>query len=172
MEAHLTVMSAKWRYKVKVLVSDGIDSTPLILFDSECYYLLLGNAKIFYLRQRKEDDLFLYDGCYSVRKIFSDSTLINDYKEMVDDDTPLKLKFAPAFTKLEQAEGKSCVIDLSPQYNSVASEVDATPPSSGPCSSSATSMIPRPKHPCGDTDNPPCEKKKQTKLRSVKVERV
>ncbi|KAJ1420446.1 hypothetical protein SESBI_14359 [Sesbania bispinosa] len=53
----------------------------------------------------------------------------------------MQLKFAPAFSNLEQAEGKSCAIDFSRQCNSVASEVDATPPSSGQCSSSAPSMM-------------------------------
>ncbi|KAJ1406125.1 Nucleic acid-binding, OB-fold [Sesbania bispinosa] len=177
-------ISFKDRYKVKVVVSDGIESAPLIMFDSECSYLLkrqckdlvaenkgknkdaypdeilsLVGSELLFRVERKEDNFFLYDECYIVRKICTDSSLINEFKEIVDDDTPLN------------AKGKSCVIDLSPQCNSIASEVDATPPSSGQCSLSAASMIVCSKRGPSDGDDPPSNKKMRTKLRGVKVER-
>ncbi|KAJ1430718.1 Nucleic acid-binding, OB-fold [Sesbania bispinosa] len=161
LEGHPIVMSAKWRYKVKLVVSDGIDSIPLILFDSECYYLLRRQCK----------DLIAEQKCHKVRKICSDESIIKEFKELVEEDTPLKLKFAPTFSKLDQSEARSCVIDLSPQCNSVGSEVAATPPSAGQCSSSTGAVIVPSKRGSDEPVDPPSDKQKRTRLRAVKVER-
>ncbi|KAJ1377136.1 Nucleic acid-binding, OB-fold [Sesbania bispinosa] len=132
-ECQMEVYDMSPRYRVKLVVSDGFESVPLILFDSKYYYLLQRHCK----------------------------DLLAEHK----------LKFSPAFSKLDQLEGKSCVIDLSPQCNSVGSEVSPTPPSFGQCSTSNGSLILASK--CGSEEavDPPCDKQKRTRLRSVKLER-
>ncbi|KAJ1385244.1 hypothetical protein SESBI_41836 [Sesbania bispinosa] len=131
---------------------------------------LVGKELLFRV-ERKEDEFFLNDECHRVKKICSDECIIKEFKELVEEDTPLKLKFAPAFSKLDQSKARSCVIDLSPQCNSIGSEVSATPPSAGQCSSSTGTVIVPSKRGSEEAVDPPSDKQKRTRLRAVKVEK-
>ncbi|KAJ1443896.1 hypothetical protein SESBI_00069 [Sesbania bispinosa] len=104
------------RYKIKLAVTNGEDITHLIMFDSECRFLLdkscydlLEEGKVngcsgypqeimdfvgkelLYRVEINEDAMLAYDGCIKVKKLCSDSSIISDYKERVDDETPLKV---------------------------------------------------------------------------------
>ncbi|KAJ1389293.1 Nucleic acid-binding, OB-fold [Sesbania bispinosa] len=126
------------RYKVKILVSDGDDSAHLLMWDSECYSLLnkschdmLSDNKgdeygpyheemlnwvdkeMLFRIERKKDSTFGYDESFKVRRICSDSTLISDLKDIVDDDTPLKVVSRLDVSPLSIAKPSSYAEDCS-----------------------------------------------------------
>ncbi|KAJ1438426.1 Nucleic acid-binding, OB-fold [Sesbania bispinosa] len=130
-------------YKLKVVVSDGIESAQLIMFQSECFTLLIKGhvccgefpteiqelvGKEFLFRVENRDEL-LYglDGSFKVKRACCDSSIIDDFKEALDDETPLKLKFAPPFTKMANIEGDSCRVDLTTDINVAATVLDVSP---------------------------------------------
>ncbi|KAJ1436221.1 Nucleic acid-binding, OB-fold [Sesbania bispinosa] len=113
------------RYKLKVLAIDGDEAAHFIMFDSECTLLL----------NKSFQELIGEQEVFQVRRVCCDSSIKTEYKDCVDDETPLKLKFAPLFTKMEQEEGNKCVLDLSPQCKSLPSNAETTPSSCGQSSS-------------------------------------
>ncbi|KAJ1414961.1 hypothetical protein SESBI_18473 [Sesbania bispinosa] len=194
-ECKTIVYDLTQRYKIKLMVSDGNDNAHLIMWDSECYSLinrscrdLLATSKgkgsaqypkeigalvgkeVLFRVEVKHDELINLDDSFKVKSVCTDATIINQYKEDVDDDTPLKLKFAPAFSKLVDNEKKSCIVDISPNSSSAITEVDVTPKSTGQSSSAVeTSMVlsKRDVEPSVDATE---GRKKRTKFRNVKLE--
>ncbi|KAJ1422566.1 Nucleic acid-binding, OB-fold [Sesbania bispinosa] len=152
--------SGEW-YKIKVLVLDETDSTELIMFDVECYSLInipckrllsdskakqgdsysdeilefIGQELLFRVELNEDGTSTYFDESIKVRKICFDPCIINEFWDLIDDETPLKLKFAPAFSKFEQSGGKSCIIDLTPNNAPIASEYEVTPGCSAQSSS-------------------------------------
>ncbi|KAJ1396443.1 glycine/betaine ABC transporter permease [Sesbania bispinosa] len=111
------------------------------------------------------------DETIKVRKIYSDPCIIKEYKELIDDETPLKLKFAPAFSKFEHSGRKSCVIDLTPNTITIGSEPELTPPGSGQSSSTPCTANVSYKRPVEGKDDEPCEKRKRGKAKLIKVDK-
>ncbi|KAJ1429769.1 Nucleic acid-binding, OB-fold [Sesbania bispinosa] len=154
-------------YKVKILVSDGEDCAHLLMWDSECYSLLKKSCRemlsdlkggesgpypddmlswvdkeMLFRIERKGESTFGYDESFPVRRICFDTSLISEFKDIANDETPLKLKFAPPFTKVPPIEGTSSVIDVSPQSICSASPLDVSPISiENPASSAAECSI-------------------------------
>ncbi|KAJ1399210.1 Nucleic acid-binding, OB-fold [Sesbania bispinosa] len=142
-----------WWYKVKILVADQSDSSELIMFDSACYSLLnipckgllsdykarktdgyppkildfIGQEMLFSLELNAEKSSSFDGEAIKVQKICLYACILNEYKELIDDETPLKLKFVPSFSKFEDSGGKSCVIDLTPNSITVGGQCDLTP---------------------------------------------
>ncbi|KAJ1390338.1 hypothetical protein SESBI_37553 [Sesbania bispinosa] len=177
------------RYKVKILVVDQSDSTELIMFDSPCYSLLnipckgllsdhkarktdgyppeildfIGQEMLFSVELNAEK-FSSFDGeAIKVQKICLDASILDEYKELIDDETLLKLKFAPAFSKFEDGDGKSCVIDLTPNNITVGGQCDLTPMCSTQSPPAPCDSIVDCKLPVKVKDNEPCEKKKKGK---------
>ncbi|KAJ1409034.1 hypothetical protein SESBI_23056 [Sesbania bispinosa] len=105
------------RYKFKVLVSDGCDNEHLIMFDSECYSLInkscrdlpgdnqdngsssgdylseitaLVGREVLFRIERKDDVLLSLDDSFEVKKVCTDTAIINEFKACANEDTPLK----------------------------------------------------------------------------------
>ncbi|KAJ1380427.1 Nucleic acid-binding, OB-fold [Sesbania bispinosa] len=74
-------------------------------------------------------------GDYPVRRVCCDNSILTEYTDCVEDETPLKLKFAPLFTKIQQEEGNKCVLSLSPQCKRLLTDSETTPSSVGHSSS-------------------------------------
>ncbi|KAJ1386662.1 hypothetical protein SESBI_40587 [Sesbania bispinosa] len=193
---HCVVYDMTPRYKVKILVSDGDDSAHLLMWDSECYSLLnksyrdlLADTKgdesgsypeemlnwldkeMFFRIERKEDSTFGYDDSFKVRRICCDTALISDFKAIVHEDTPLKLKFAPPFAKDRPSEGTSCVIDISPHGNSSVSPLDVSPVSIAKPSSSAEGCSVLSKRSRDTTPDEGIGRRKLPRNRILKVEK-
>ncbi|KAJ1405812.1 hypothetical protein SESBI_25576 [Sesbania bispinosa] len=161
------------RYKVKFLLSDKTDSTELVMFDSECYSLinisckrlakqvegypdeileLIGQDLLFRV-EHSEDQDDAFDGeSFKVRKICFDPSIIEDYKELIEDETPLKF---------EENAGTSCVIDLTPNTITIGSEPDISTPSGGQSSSTPPASTAILKPSVKGKDDEPSEKKKK-----------
>ncbi|KAJ1406608.1 hypothetical protein SESBI_24966 [Sesbania bispinosa] len=117
------------RFKLKTEVSDATDTAHLILFDSECYAMLhkscrdtlakmksvkncdhpsdisnLVGSEFLFRVERKNHASFTFEECFRVKRVCSDPSIIADYKIGIDEETPLKLKFAPLFTKIIDEE--------------------------------------------------------------------
>ncbi|KAJ1377418.1 hypothetical protein SESBI_48918 [Sesbania bispinosa] len=145
------------RYRIKVLVSDGDDCAHFIMFDSECFSLLnkscrdlLADSKgedsaaypyeilnfiwmeLLFRIKRKEDPNFGYDDSFRVRRICSESSIISGFTDNIDDETPLKLKFAPPFTKVGHSEPNGTVMEVSSHGNSSFTEIEVSPISCAP----------------------------------------
>ncbi|KAJ1426470.1 Nucleic acid-binding, OB-fold [Sesbania bispinosa] len=104
------------RYKIKILVSDETESTELVMFDSECYSLInisckslladsktkqcggypdeildfIGQELLFRVELNKDKSSAFDDESLKVRKICFDPTIIKEFKELIEDETPLK----------------------------------------------------------------------------------
>ncbi|KAJ1383837.1 hypothetical protein SESBI_43046, partial [Sesbania bispinosa] len=142
------------RYKLKVVVSDGFESAQLLMFDSECFtflgkpckeMVLISQAqglasgefptemkglvgKEFLFRVENKDGLFFgLDDSFKVKRACYEASIIDEYKEDLDDETPLKLKFAPPFTNMANIEGESCRNDLTSHINDAATVLDVSP---------------------------------------------
>ncbi|KAJ1433733.1 hypothetical protein SESBI_05876 [Sesbania bispinosa] len=139
------------RFKLKIVVSDGVDCVQLIMFDAECYSLLnkscrelltkikvsnsstliileghpfetypskimdLIGMEFLFKVESKEETLFQFDDSYRVKRVCFDKSIIEEYKGGIDEETPLKLKFAPPLPKLGDVESNACVMEMSPR---------------------------------------------------------
>ncbi|KAJ1421435.1 Nucleic acid-binding, OB-fold [Sesbania bispinosa] len=140
------------RYKIKVTVSDGSDNAHLIMWDI------------------KDDDNENLDDSFKVKSVCTDSIIINEYKEDVDDETPLKLKFVPAFSEMVDNEKSSCVIDISPHSSSAITEVDVTPKSCALSSSAVETSLVLSKRDVETSVDATQGRTKKGKLRNMKLE--
>ncbi|KAJ1418044.1 hypothetical protein SESBI_16167 [Sesbania bispinosa] len=139
------------RYRLKLLVTDGEDCIQVIMWDSDCFALfnkschqllseikgdptetypseimdLIGQEFLFQV-ERKKDTVFGIDDCLRVKRVCCDSTVIAEFKAGMEEETPEKLKFAPAFSKLGGSESNACVLDLTPQCNSALTHTDCS----------------------------------------------
>ncbi|KAJ1436757.1 hypothetical protein SESBI_04066 [Sesbania bispinosa] len=161
-DCHSIVIDMTPRYTLKVFVSDGADSAQLIMFDSECFTILnkpckelvadtkdlpcgeypeeitkLVGKEFMFRLEKKEDTVFSLDESYRCRRVCSNSSKIAEFKEEVDEDTPLKLKFALAFSKIPQIEGDTSASNETPHSTSIVTVLDVSPNSCGPASSLA-----------------------------------
>ncbi|KAJ1407200.1 hypothetical protein SESBI_24521 [Sesbania bispinosa] len=176
------------RFKLKIVVSDGVDCVQLIMFDAECYSLLnkycrellteikghpsetyppeimeLIGMEFLFKVESNEESLFQFDDSYRVKRVCFDKSIIEEYKGGIDEETPLKLKFTPHFPKLADVETNACVMEISPQGNSIITDTEANgiscPPSTSGCEDSVG--------PQKRLADPPCdvvpEKKKETR---------
>ncbi|KAJ1435998.1 hypothetical protein SESBI_04551 [Sesbania bispinosa] len=115
------VFNMSHRYKVKILVADQSDSSELIMFDSACYSLLnipckgllsdykarktdgyppeildfIGQEMFFSLELNAEKSSSFDGEAIKVQKICLDACILNEYKELIDDETPLKSPSTP-----------------------------------------------------------------------------
>ncbi|KAJ1434120.1 Nucleic acid-binding, OB-fold [Sesbania bispinosa] len=172
------------------VVSDETESSELIMFDAECYSLInipckgkqcggypneildfIGQELLFRVELNGDESSTYDDESIKVRKICYDPSIIKEFKELIDDETPLKLKFAPAFSKFEQSGGKTCVINLTPNNAPISSEYEVTPGCSAQSSSTPSNSSINTKPPVEEKNDEPCEKKKRGKSRAIKVEK-
>ncbi|KAJ1397682.1 hypothetical protein SESBI_31617 [Sesbania bispinosa] len=72
---------------------------------------LIGKEFLFRV-ESKEEALFNFDDCYRVKRVCIDQSVIAEFQGEVDEETPLKLKFSPAFTKPGASDTNACVMDL------------------------------------------------------------
>ncbi|KAJ1423595.1 hypothetical protein SESBI_12218 [Sesbania bispinosa] len=184
------------RYKVKLFVSDGNDNAHFILWDLDCYSLvnqtcrhmladiegrpvgffpeeilnLVGKEMLFRI-ESSDEDLLTFDDTFKIKKVCFDVDIVAEYKEAVDDETPLKLKFAPAFTKIADSDANGDGIQLSTCCKSIASELEITPPSCVGSSSNVEENGGRGKRDMEEHEEPPLERKKRCRVRPVKVEK-
>ncbi|KAJ1392343.1 hypothetical protein SESBI_35888 [Sesbania bispinosa] len=183
------------RYKIKVMVSDGSDSAHLLMWDNECYSLItrscrdllaiskgkpskqypneilaLVGKEVLFKVEVKHDDSDNLDDSFKVKSVCTDCMIINEYKEDVDDQTPLKLKFAPAFSKMVDNDKTSCVIEISPLSTSAITEVDVTPKSEAISSSSVDKSLVLTKRDGQPSVDAAQGRGKRGKFRNVKLE--
>ncbi|KAJ1395665.1 hypothetical protein SESBI_33227 [Sesbania bispinosa] len=121
------------RYKLKLVVSDGIESAQLIMFDSECFTLLSKPCRE--MSKGLSPAEFPAEIKELVKRACVEPSIIDEFKEALDDETPLKLKFAPPFSKMGNIKANSCSLDLTTDMNVVASVLDVSPISIGQSSS-------------------------------------
>ncbi|KAJ1426332.1 hypothetical protein SESBI_10350 [Sesbania bispinosa] len=184
------------RYKVKLLVSDGNDNAHFILWDLDCYSLLnktcrqmlddiegqppgyfpeeilnlVGKEMLFRIESSQED-LLTFDDAFKIKKVCCDVDILAEYKEQVDDETPLKLKFAPAFTKLADCNATGEGLELSTCCKSIITELDITPPSCVASSSNVDESGSSGKKKIEEQEEAPLERKKRVRVRPVKLEK-
>ncbi|KAJ1375657.1 Nucleic acid-binding, OB-fold [Sesbania bispinosa] len=185
------------RFKIKILVTNGEDWVSLLLWDSESYSLmnktcrellseikgdptecypcdildLIGQEFLFRV-ERKEHAKFGIEECYIVKRVCADQSVIDEFKGVVDEETPLKNKFEPAFSKLGGCETSACVLELTPQSNSVVTNTDVSHNSSTPSTNHAGACVAEIKGQGEPIVDAPDEVKKRTRLRSIKLERT
>ncbi|KAJ1375325.1 Nucleic acid-binding, OB-fold [Sesbania bispinosa] len=87
---------------------------------------LVGNEFLFRV-ERKNHASFTFEECFRVKRVCSSPSIIADYKIGMDKETPLKLKFAPSFTKIIDEEATNCVKDITPELSSVVTEIQVSP---------------------------------------------
>ncbi|KAJ1377218.1 hypothetical protein SESBI_49105 [Sesbania bispinosa] len=185
------------RFKIKILVTDGEDWVPLLLWDSESYSLMNKNCRellseikgdptecypcnildligqeFLFRVERKEDAKFVSEGSYVVRRVCADQSVIDEFKGVVDEETPLKNKFEPAFSKLGGCEPSACVLELTPQSNSVLTDTDVSHNSSTPSTNHAGASVAVIKVQGEPIADAPAEVKRRTRVRSIKLERT
>ncbi|KAJ1405155.1 hypothetical protein SESBI_26097 [Sesbania bispinosa] len=174
------------RYKVKILVADQSDSTELIMFDSPCYSLLnipckgllsdhkarktdgyppeildfIGQEMFFSLELNAEKSSSFDGEAIKVQKICLDACILDEYKELIDDETPLK-----------DSGGNSCVIDLTPNSITVGGQCGLTPLSSTQSPPTLCASTVECKLPVQVKDHEPCEKKRRGKAKVIKLEK-
>ncbi|KAJ1400508.1 hypothetical protein SESBI_29493 [Sesbania bispinosa] len=184
------------RYKVKLLVCDGNDNAFFILWDLDCYYLvnktcrqmlddiegqpkgllpeeirnLVGKEMLFRI-ENSHEDLLSFSDTYKIKKVCCDVDIVAQYKEEVADETPLKLKFAPAFPKLAEADANGEGLELSTCCKTIATELEITPPSCVTSSANGEESGSLGKRDVEDQDEAPLKRKKRSRVRAVKVER-
>ncbi|KAJ1403296.1 hypothetical protein SESBI_27444 [Sesbania bispinosa] len=197
------------RYKIKMLVADGVDDAQVVMFDHECSLLLQsscrdllsvnkGNSpdefpeeisrlvgKELLLRiERQGDGLYTSNDCYKVASLCTDLDLIEDFRSKMEEETPIKMKFAPHFTKMGMVdgetsayvtkiallEGDSSAVEVSPHGNSGVSELSVTPFSTGGSSSSPGESISVVKSLGSDSLEGPSENKTIPTMKGVKIE--
>ncbi|KAJ1390248.1 hypothetical protein SESBI_37610 [Sesbania bispinosa] len=175
------------RYKVKILVADQSNSSELIMFDSACYSLLnipckgllsdykarktdgyppeilhfIGQEMLFSLELSAEKSSSFDGEAIKVQKICLDAFILNEYKELIYDETPLK-----------DSGGKSRVIDLTPNSITIGGQCDLTPlcsthSPSTPCTSTVDCKLP-----VQVKDDEPCEKRRRGKAKVIKLEKT
>ncbi|KAJ1441611.1 hypothetical protein SESBI_01233 [Sesbania bispinosa] len=197
-------LTPKW-YKLKVIVSDGFESAQLIMFDSECFTLLskpcremvlisqakglscgefpteikelIGKEFLFRV-ENKDESLFGLDDSFKVKRACSESFIIDEFKEALDDETPLKLKFAPPFTNMGNIDANRCRTDLISDINVVATVLDVSPISigqssstTGQSSSSPEDAVEASKRELESSVDPSSDRMKRAKRRVVKNEK-
>ncbi|KAJ1421232.1 hypothetical protein SESBI_13817 [Sesbania bispinosa] len=170
------------RYKLKLAVSDGSDSVSLILFDSESYSLLGKSCRELLSEKRytrtcpypaalmdlvgheflfrvevKDDAVYSFDECFRVRRVSSEPTLIREYTEGLEEETPLK----------GQALACMCLL-----FNASVTEIDVSPLSNDPSPSVGEDSGSASKREPGHATECATEKKKRGRGKSIKLERT
>ncbi|KAJ1426976.1 Nucleic acid-binding, OB-fold [Sesbania bispinosa] len=184
------------RFKLKIEVSDAIDTAQLILFDSECYAMLhkschdmldemksvkncdhpldisnLVGSEFLFRVERKNHASFTFEECFRVKRVCSDPSIIADYKIGMDEETPLKLKFAPSFTKIIDEEATNCVKDITPELTSVVAEIQVSPFTTIPSPSDEEDGGSVNKREAQQSTDGQYERKKQLRQKVIKVEK-
>ncbi|KAJ1407227.1 hypothetical protein SESBI_24551, partial [Sesbania bispinosa] len=194
-ECNLHMFNAVPRYKLKVNVSDGEETVKLILFYGEASALLNRSCEAMVIRSQVDSDcdfpeeismlvgkeiLFKvektaeastnFDGSLKVKRVCSDPLLIDEYKEQLCEDTPLKQKFAPFFPKLINAEGSSGTKEIKTECSSGITEINVTPLSCGQptCTPESESVVSKRGISLSVEAIP--ERKKRAKLKPAKFE--
>ncbi|KAJ1377765.1 hypothetical protein SESBI_48539 [Sesbania bispinosa] len=196
-DCHKVMFEMNPRFKIKILVIDGEDWVSLMMWDSKCYSLmnktcremlseikgdptesypsdildLIGQEFLFRV-ERKEDAKFGSEESYIVRRVCADPSVIEEFKGVVDEETPLKNKFAPAFSKLGGCETSACMLELTSQCNSVVTNTDVSHNSCTPSTYHAEDIVGELKRQGEAIVDAPAEVKKRTRLRSIKLERT
>ncbi|KAJ1403627.1 Nucleic acid-binding, OB-fold [Sesbania bispinosa] len=147
-------------YKVKRLVSDGNDNAHFILWDLDYYSLLNKTCK------QMLDDIegqpagfFPEEIMNLIKKVCCDVDILAEYKEQVDDETPLKT----------DANGQG--LELSTCCKSIVTELEITPPSCVASSSNVEESGSSGKRDGEEHEEAPLERKKRARVRAVKVEK-
>ncbi|KAJ1430136.1 hypothetical protein SESBI_07920 [Sesbania bispinosa] len=146
-----TIFELTPRYKMKLVVTNGDYSAPLILFDSECYSLLqrscrdmlsltnpqqgrrfpheicsLVGKELLFKVETKEGALMNFEDSFKVKRICCDPSILCEFKEGLNIETPQQDKFQPLFTKVGPSDDTSCALDFSPQPICVVSEMEVS----------------------------------------------
>ncbi|KAJ1403513.1 hypothetical protein SESBI_27221 [Sesbania bispinosa] len=173
------------RYKIKMLVADGVDDAQGNSPDEfpEEISRLVGKELLLRI-ERQGDGLYTSDDCYKVASICTDLDLIEDFRSKMEEETPIKMKFSPHFTKMGMVdgetsahvtkiallEGDSSAVEVSPHGNSGVSELSVTPFSSGGSSSSPGESISVVKSLGSDSLEGPSGSKTIPMMKGVKIE--
>ncbi|KAJ1376352.1 hypothetical protein SESBI_50028 [Sesbania bispinosa] len=105
------------RFKLKIEVFDGDDTTAFILFDQDAQFLL-GKTCAEFVAEAKEmlfkvdkgpEYAFRFDDTFRVRRICVDPEIMKMFKEYVVITTPEKNKFIPPFPTLAEASSSETV---------------------------------------------------------------
>ncbi|KAJ1408091.1 hypothetical protein SESBI_23825 [Sesbania bispinosa] len=175
-ECQIYVFEMTPRYKIKVAVSDGNDTAHMLMFDSECYTLLVTSCRDLLAKNKvkpsdcypddimklvgkeflfriegKDYDSYNIDDSFKVNKICFEVSVIREFKDMVEDETPLKI--------------------CHPHSNAQGSELDVTPHSYGTSAVTPTSPTLAMKHPLEDGEEVPSDSRKRGRARNVKIEK-
>ncbi|KAJ1378503.1 hypothetical protein SESBI_47785 [Sesbania bispinosa] len=194
-DCNLHMFNAMPRYKLKLDVSDGDDLVRLVLFDGEAVDLLNRSCKELVIQSKVESDcdfpeeismlvgkevLFKvektaeassnFDGSLKVKRVCSDPLLIDEYKQRLCEDTPLKQKFAPFFPKLGNGEESSGTKEIKVESCSVITEIDVTPLSYGQPSNTPDAESIISKREATQSLEPAPERKRRAKVKPVKFE--
>ncbi|KAJ1376758.1 hypothetical protein SESBI_49607 [Sesbania bispinosa] len=174
------------RYKVKLVVCDGNDNAHFILWDLDCYSLvnktrrqmlddlegqpiglfpeeimnLVGKEMLFRIESSQED-LLTFENTFKIKKVCCDVDILAEYKDQVTDETPLKLNFAAAFTKILDADANGEGLQLSTCCKSIATELEITPPSCVASSTNGEEIGSSGKRDIEEPDETPLERKKR-----------
>ncbi|KAJ1404934.1 hypothetical protein SESBI_26229 [Sesbania bispinosa] len=158
------------RYKVKMVVSDGSDSYNWSSPYPSAIMNLIGNEFLFRV-EVKDDAIFLFDECFRVRRVSAEPNHIQEYSERVDEETPLELQFAPTFSKIVTSEGSSSAMQVSPNCEATATEIDVSPISTDPSPSVVEDSGSATKREPDQAAEPANERKKWCRLKPVNVEK-
>ncbi|TKY53416.1 hypothetical protein E2542_SST24946 [Spatholobus suberectus] len=125
------VLDVTPRYKLRVQVSDSSESAIFLIFDADCYTLLMKSCKelvsevedpsspifpedfgslvgkeVLFKVEKKDRRSLKFNDLYTVKKVCIDADIIDAFKQETDVQTPLSAMFSP-FCK--QADVQVCV---------------------------------------------------------------
>ncbi|KAJ1434114.1 hypothetical protein SESBI_05680 [Sesbania bispinosa] len=168
------------RYKLKMVVSDGVDSAQFILFDSEYYAMLnkpcrelvshnkclqlgeypreitdLVGREFLFQVEKKDDIIFGLDESYKVKRVCCD----------------IDLKFAPAFSKIGSSDAPSGHSSETPETNSIVTILDVSPEACGQSSTTHEDFGDAKKIKLEGPVDGPAQRPKRGKVKAAKQEK-